>query len=53
MAPFSVIETPSHLEPIMADPFVADLEPGSYELSARVAQLHERRAAAPHRRIYD
>jgi hypothetical protein len=53
MAFLSVIENPAQLEPVSADPFVADLDPGSYELVTRVAQLHARRAAFPHRRIYD
>jgi len=53
MAPLTITENPLALEPVTADPFVDDLEPGSFELTARVAQLAARAAASPHRRIFD
>jgi hypothetical protein len=45
-----VTEAAFKLEPVTADPFVADLDP---DRDLRVAAYVERLAAAPRRRIYD
>jgi hypothetical protein len=45
----TVIEAPLRLEPITADPFVADLEHPSSEAELRLIAA----AAASHRRIFD
>jgi hypothetical protein len=49
----TVIEAPLELEPVGPDPFIADLEPRSPEIQARLAELLRRVAVAPQRRIYD
>ena len=49
-----VIEAGIALEPVTADPFVADLvDYRSPEAAARVADLLARAATGPRRRIYD
>jgi hypothetical protein len=48
-----VIEAPLNLEPVTPDPFIADLEPHSPDAQARLAELFQRAAVAPRRRIYD
>ena len=46
-----VTEGPFELEPVTADPFVADLD--QRRADSRVAAFLERLAASPRRRIYD
>jgi hypothetical protein len=46
-----VTEGPFDLEPVTADPFVADLD--QRRADSRVAAFLERLAASPRRRIYD
>jgi hypothetical protein len=49
----TVIEAPLHLEPVSPDSFIADLEPRSADAQARLAELVQRAAVAPGRRIFD
>ena len=49
----TVIEAPLALEPVTADPFVADLSTASSAVAGRVAALVASVAASPHRRVYD
>ena len=49
----TVIEAPLNLEPVSPDSFIADLEPRSPDAQARLAELVQRAAVAPGRRIYD
>jgi hypothetical protein len=49
----TVIENRAALEPVAADPFVADLDTASSERDARLAALFAGAAAIPRRRIYD
>jgi hypothetical protein len=49
----TVVEARIELEPVTADPFVADLALRSEGIEARLAALVQRATAARHRRIYD
>jgi hypothetical protein len=49
----TVIEAPLNLEPVSPDSFIADLEPRSWDAHPGAAELVQRAAAAPGRRIYD
>jgi hypothetical protein len=49
----TVIEAPPDLEPVGPDSFIADLTARSPEQEARLAELVQRVAVAPRRRIYD
>ena len=53
MSAATVIEAPLDLEPVSPDSFIADLEPRSPDAQARLAELVQRAAIAPGRRIYD
>jgi hypothetical protein len=53
MSAATVIEAPLNLEPVSPDSFIADLEPRSPAVQARLAELARSAGVAPGRRIYD
>jgi hypothetical protein len=53
MSPATVTEARLQLEPVTADPFIADLDRDAEADKAGLASLASRVAAAPRRRIYD
>jgi hypothetical protein len=44
----TVIESPIHLEPVIADPFIDDLAGLSVETQTRLAALTQRASETPH-----
>jgi hypothetical protein len=53
MSTAAVIEGPLALEPVGPDSFISDLEERTPEAQQRLAELVQRVAVAPRRRIYD
>ena len=54
MPTVTVTENSASLEPVTADPFIADLDAASTDTQVvRVTMFAARLAASPHRRIFD